>query len=125
MHQSNMQHQYVRAALTDLRARQGAFDSFFHLDGGRLGDAPGLRRAATHSVAGRAFWAASQAFDDGDAAGCRELLEYALQLSPDLASGREWSRLTWKRRLGTRAWRLLRPLVEGVRGAKVASGARK
>ncbi len=125
MHQANMQHRYVRAALTDLRERQGAFDSFFRREGHRLADAPGLRRRATRSLAGRAFWAASQAFDDGDAAGSRQLLDYALQLCPELASGREWSRLRWKRRLGPRAWRLLRPVVERLRGHKAAPGAGK
>jgi hypothetical protein len=58
MPQSNMQHQYVRAALRDLRARQGAFDSFFRQEGDRLADAQGLRRLATRGVAGQAFWAA-------------------------------------------------------------------
>jgi glycosyltransferase involved in cell wall biosynthesis len=117
MHESNMQHQYVRTALPDLRQRQAAFDSFFQGDGRHLPRCESLRHTATRGLAGNAFWAASHAFDAGDEAACRQLLEYALQLSPELASRREWSRLRWKRRLGPRVWGLLRPLVERLRGS--------
>jgi glycosyltransferase involved in cell wall biosynthesis len=120
MHAANMQHEYVRGVLADLRQRQGAFESFFQGDGRRLAGRDRLQALAARRLGEAAFWAASRAFDRGDGAACRPLLEYAVQLAPGLASGREWARLRWKRRLGTRAWRVVRPLVERLRGRAAA-----
>jgi glycosyltransferase involved in cell wall biosynthesis len=118
MHQANMQYQFVAAALTDLRELQAAFDSFFHQDGRLLSAAGPLQELAHLRVAERAFWAASRAFDDGDDSACRQLLDYAGQLRPDLPARPEWSRLRWKRRLGARGWSLLHPWVERFRRKK-------
>jgi glycosyltransferase involved in cell wall biosynthesis len=116
MHASNMQHEYVRAALGDLRQRQAAFDTLFREHGQYLPGGGRLQSLTTRRLAEDAFWAASRAFDAGDDAACRRLLEYARQLLPEFASRREWSRLRWKRRLGVRVWGALRPLVERLRG---------
>jgi glycosyltransferase involved in cell wall biosynthesis len=122
MHAANMQHEFVRDALTDLRLRQAAFDSFFEGDGRRLPGATHWHELATRRLAEDAFWEASAAFDRGDGDACRRLLQYALHLAPDLAYRPEWSRMRWKRRLGVQAWGALRPMFERLsRCAEVAA----
>jgi glycosyltransferase involved in cell wall biosynthesis len=120
IHASNMQHEYVRGVLADLRQRQAAFDSFFQGYDSRVRCCDRLRGLATRRLAEQAFWAASHAFDRRDGAACRRLLEYAAQLAPELAYEPAWSRLRWKRRLGTRVWSIVRPLVERMRGRPIA-----
>src|SRR5262249_5298713 len=114
-HGQNMQVEYITTALGDLRQRQAAFDILFRNWGHRIPRGDRLEKLANHKVAEAAFWAGSRAFDQGNAVRCRDLLEYALALDPDLRSRPQWSRLRWKRRLGPKLWSWLRPLVEQAR----------
>jgi glycosyltransferase involved in cell wall biosynthesis len=115
MHGHNMQVEYVATAIGDLQQRHAAFQIFFH----DTYQSPALRmrreRAAKHSLADEAFWAASRAFDHGDARHCRALLDYALQLNPELRFRPRWFNLRLKQRLGIRAWAWLQPWVNRVR----------
>jgi glycosyltransferase involved in cell wall biosynthesis len=120
-HGQNMQMEYTVAPLGDLRQRQAAFEILFRDWGARLPERHQLEQLATQSLAKAAFWAGSHAFDHGDAFRCRLLLDYALSLDPALRSGPHWSRLRWKRCLGTKVWSWLRPVVEGFRGRPVGS----
>jgi glycosyltransferase involved in cell wall biosynthesis len=113
-HGQNMQLQY--AHLGDFQQRKAAFDVLFREYGGRIADRDRLQRRAYQALATEAFWAASGVFDDGQSRLCRELLEFAVGTDPTLPSRPEWSRLRWKQRLGPRAWGLLRPIVERLRG---------
>ncbi len=123
-HTDNMQHQYLKTVLGDVKERQETFDVFFREDGRRLAGHEGLYGRARRCLAEQAFWAASQAFDAGDEENCQRFLDYAVSLDPQIRSQRVWSRLRWKRRLGRRFWGLLRPLVEGFRGSNNAAAAR-
>jgi glycosyltransferase involved in cell wall biosynthesis len=113
MHAGNMQHQYLTSALADLSERRDTFAVFFAEHGHLLEDGERLHAGAVRRLAEDAFWSGSQAFDDGDEAGCRRCLEFALALCPGLTATKAWARLRWKRRLGRRAWGLLRPWLRG------------
>jgi hypothetical protein len=119
-HAGNMQHQYVGPALPDLRQRQAAFQVLFREFGPQLRDADRLRHLAACRVAGDAFWSASQAFDNGHQKACRDLLRFAVEIDPEIRRRPEWGRLRWKRCLGPRVWRVLRPLVDRLRGRRDA-----
>jgi glycosyltransferase involved in cell wall biosynthesis len=127
MHGRNMQLDYTVGALRDLDGLKAAFDTFFRNDGGCVHDGQRLHAAALRALGERGFWAASAAFDRGDAASCRELLAFALANDSDLTSRREWARWRWKQRLGLRLWHLLRPVADWLRGRSVrgASGNEK
>lgn len=118
MHASNMQHQYLGTALGDLKERRQTFNSFFAIDWAQVPDSQRLHGLANKGLAEAAFWSASRAFERGDVASCQQCLDYAVDLWPELASGKEWARLRWKRRLGPRAWNFLRPLIERLRGSR-------
>jgi glycosyltransferase involved in cell wall biosynthesis len=113
-HSQNMQLEHL--GLRDLEQRQRAFESFFTNEGARLGDARELHASAHRSVAGDAFWAASAAFERGDAGASNALLGFALTAYPDLRSQPEYKRWLWKKRLGPRTWAWLRPFVDKLRG---------
>jgi glycosyltransferase involved in cell wall biosynthesis len=114
VHANNMQYQY-RLALDDLRHRRAAFEAFFAWAGDRLADRGSLEQLAARGLAGMGFWAASAAFDEGDLAGCQQLVDFALALDPELPSQPRWARFALKRSLGPRAWRVVRPLADLLR----------
>ena len=119
MHAANMQYEYLRDVLPDLEQRHEAFASFFR-ECASLAGRDRLQALARRRLAEQAFWEASRAFDRGDEAACEPLLRFALGLAPQLAGGRAWSRLRWKRRLGSRAWGVVRPWIERLRGRATA-----
>jgi glycosyltransferase involved in cell wall biosynthesis len=114
-HSNNMQIEYVRHAMGDLKQRMAAFESFYKQDGWRLQNAAQLLGKSRQTIATQAFWAASEAFDRGADAQCQDLLELAHALDPTLPRQRQWRRMVWKRRMGARAWRTVRPLIDFVR----------
>jgi glycosyltransferase involved in cell wall biosynthesis len=116
-HTANMQHQYLGAGLGDVPQRHAAFEALFAGHGSRVPGAPALWAEATAVLAEQAFWAASRAFDRGDARSCRHCLDYALRLDPGLRDWPPWARLRWKQRLGPRLWRVVRPALERLRRA--------
>jgi len=120
IHTSNMQHQYLETALLDLKERHDTFEAFFRADGQRVADHPHLHALALRRLAEGAFWAASVAFDRGDQTGCQQCLDYALLCCPDLIDSKEWARLRWKRRIGTRLWNLFRYIVDPLRSRNTA-----
>jgi hypothetical protein len=108
-HGNNMQHQFV--GLRDLEQRQAAFDVLFREFAQRIPDSARLQRLANRALAQEAFWAASTAFEAFDQTACRTLLQFAASTDPSLPSQPQWSRLTWKRRVGPRVWEILSPLM--------------
>jgi hypothetical protein len=116
MHERNMQLQYVRPALGDLPERKATFESFFQKEGRLVPDRERLAKLAFRSLGTEAFWAASKEFDRGDLVKCRECLGFADSTYPAIRSLAIWNRLRFKRAMGPRAWSLLRPILERVRG---------
>jgi glycosyltransferase involved in cell wall biosynthesis len=123
-HASNMQLDFTVRGIGDIRQREAAFAAFFRGQGAAIPRAASLWRQAQAALAESAFWTASHAFDRGDAAACRELLNVAVTLNPELPGGRSWRRLAWKRRMGPRLWRCVRPLVERRRAESAPAIAR-
>ncbi len=113
MHGTNMQYQYVATQLPDLKQRLGAFEAA--LGGIDAGREPSALRCARTALAKEAFWAASAAFDRKEGPACTALLNWALGLDPSLATGRAYTRLAWKRRLGPLLWSVVSPLVQASR----------
>lgn len=120
MHTSNMQHQYQKSAMGDLKERHETFEAFFGEDGRRMADHQRLHDLALRRLAENAFWAASMAFERGDEAGCQQCLDHARLWCPDLIDGKAWARLRWKRRIGPRLWNLLRYIVDPLRSRNTA-----
>lgn len=115
MHSQNMQLQFLATTLGDIRQKRSAFEVFFATCGDRVAGRDRLERRARRSLASEAFWAASEAFENGDLARCRELMGFALETDPGLRSLPEWSRYRIKRLMGVRVWRAVSLLVERVR----------
>lgn len=120
MHQSNMQHGYLANPLGDLPQRRQTFDGFFAACSAQVAEAGHLHRLALDAMGLEAFWIASRMFDQGQLTECASILNSAVELNPGLKDSPQFSRLAWKRRLGTRAWQLIRPFVDTVRGANAA-----
>jgi glycosyltransferase involved in cell wall biosynthesis len=115
MHGRNMQIEQFGSAAADLNQRRAAFATYFADWGRNLGNWERLAAQAQRALGHDAFWAASRAFDAGDEAACRDLLQLAIEWSPELQGGAAWRRLMWKRRLGPTMWRWLRPVVDRLR----------
>jgi len=115
MHGQNMQVEFVSRRVRDLDQQLLAFETFFEREGHRVQGASQLRNNAQRSIASQAFWAANDAFEQGTASQCDELLAFARKIDPELPNTAMWSRLMIKRRMGSRVWRTVRPLVEQLR----------
>ena len=120
-HGRNMQLDFIATPFGDWTQRRAAFDAFFRGLGASVAGAERLRALADRSLATEAFWAAADAFDRGRVSECEQHLALALELYPEVAYRREWSRLVWKRRLGASVWSALRPLVDHVRSRAVSA----
>jgi len=121
IHNGNMQHLYLASAMRDIGERHQTFCSFFHTCGQLIHDAERLRVLANRTLAAEAFWAASRAFDSCDEHGCRQCLDFALSIDPNMANATMWGRLLWKRRIGSRAWSILGPLIHRLRAVATSS----
>ena len=109
LHPASMSCEY--SLLGRLEEHKRAFDT--HLDEDcPLDDAASFRRRVYATLGRQAFWLGSRAFDQGDEQTCDAALALAAALDPTLPSSRSWWRLDLKRRLGARAWGMLRPLSE-------------
>jgi hypothetical protein len=120
MHGKNMQDAYP--ALGEIRQRQAAFGVFFRDWGERVPERARLEQLAYRSLAGQAFWLGSRAFDAGDARGYQDLIDFAVELCPELKARPEWRQLRRKRWLGATIWSWLRPCADWVRGKGHRSG---
>jgi glycosyltransferase involved in cell wall biosynthesis len=116
-HPGNMQRTYLANIARELKQLEAAVAAFFQGAYAGRANAKPLWRQARQALAGAAFWEASHAFDRRDVAACRELLDYARSLDPELPASRQWARLRSKRLPGPALWSLLRPLVDRLRPA--------
>ena len=113
MQAHNMQLAYL--GYGDLTQRLAAFDSFFDGAGSAYANREDLQKQVNASVAHQAFWAASAAFDLGHLEAFERLLSLAVELLPDLRTRPDWRRFQWKRRLGTKTWSVVGPMVTRLR----------
>jgi glycosyltransferase involved in cell wall biosynthesis len=109
LHPASMSCEY--SLLGRLEEHKRAFDTHFDEDC-PLADGVRFRARVYATLARQAFWLGSRAFDDGDERACEAALEFAARLDRSLPASRSWRRLDLKRRLGARAWSVLRPLSE-------------
>jgi GT2 family glycosyltransferase len=107
LHPASMSGEY--SLLARLEEHKRAFDA--HLDQDcPLPDVNWFRTRVHATLAHQAFWLAAHAFDKGDVQTCEACLAFAVTADPSIRSTRSWRRLALKRRLGARAWSMLRPL---------------
>jgi hypothetical protein len=103
--------------LTDLEQRKAAIDCFFQTRSHLLPDASRLRRKLFWSLACRAVAFSSEAFNEHKMEISGQLSAYALQLCPEVKRSLQWMKLVCKRRMGPRAWHVVKPVVALTRQA--------
>jgi glycosyltransferase involved in cell wall biosynthesis len=114
-HATNMHIPFFSHPLRDMQQRWLTFHGFFDgLNSDSL-NVPHLRQTAARAVARHAFWFAANAFDDGHKHQCDDLLDFAIQLDPELMISKDYKRLLWKRRLGPRTWGVVKPVLRQLR----------
>ncbi len=118
-HGKNMIYNYL--GLPDYRQRKATFDFMLRNYGHLIPGCDELHQMAIRNLAGEAFWAASAAFDGADVTRCNAILDFVGNVCPEFRSRPEWSRMRWKRRMGPLVWRVLRPLLDRLRGRPVTS----
>ena len=115
-HPGNMIKQYATTILPDLLQRKLAFEVSLHDHAAAIADVEALRARARQVLARHAFWGAHELFERGTPEPIDRLLALAVELDPSWRDGPQWRRLAWKRRIGSRLWRLLQPLLRRLRG---------
>ena len=117
-HSGNMSLDYfVKGWLADLEQRKAAIDCFFQTRSHLLPNAPQLRRKLFWSLGCEAVGFSSAAFNERKMEVSEQLSAYALELCPEVKWSLPWTKLACKRRMGPRAWRVLRPVVDVTRQA--------
>jgi Glycosyl transferase family 2 len=100
------------SAMSDLRERRAAFDSFFAACPPQLGRPDRLRRMVARTLARQALWRASRCVDRGVPHGeVEELTGFALEVCPDAPRLREWWGLRLRQRIGTGRSALFPPFL--------------
>lgn len=113
-HERNMSDHYYADMMRDLRQRETMLEAVFsHPAATPVAD---LRAELALGIAKSAVRAASQPFGLGDVAGARQMMAFAARLSPQVRRTRLWKVQSAKLALGSRAWRLLRPMATGMLG---------
>jgi hypothetical protein len=116
-HGANMQTQYLRSRLVDLRERHRACQALFAAHGARIAESDHLRIEAACRVAQDAFSMARRAFAEGNLEAVEECLVYAAACDPRITTSMSWRRLRCKTAVGPRLWRLLEPVWKVIRTA--------
>jgi hypothetical protein len=122
MHGRNMQIAFTDPVLPDIEQRLAAIELFLDIDADLIDRGTDLPKLARIALAREAFWAASKAFDRCNEPLCCQLLAWSQLHDPHLPQTRAWSRLAWKRRLGGRVWRAVRPVVDRLRRQPATAG---
>jgi hypothetical protein len=117
-HASNMALTYMKDyALADLQQRKAALECFFQDSGFTVPSIQRLHHRIFRSLACDAVGFASGAFNDGELGASERCSEFALSICPEVKRSLPWLMLACKRRIGSRAWRALQPVVAGFRKA--------
>ena len=105
----------AQAPIGHLLQQQNAFDLHFRDHGDRIVNRERLQQLVVKAIARGVLVEAHVAFEYGDLSSCQELLDYALNICPELGSKPECSRLRWKRRMGPKVWSALRSIIDCLR----------
>jgi glycosyltransferase involved in cell wall biosynthesis len=110
-HAANMHHEFG-TALADLKQVRAAFETLFHDHGQRMTERARLEACTWQMLSRRALQAACAAYDLGlvDSTEIAALEELAFTTSGDAHTLAEWRGLQWRKRLGPRFCRIIRPL---------------
>jgi Glycosyl transferase family 2 len=122
MHQDNMHHAYRGVA--EFQQERAAFACLFREYGKRIPNADALQRRAYASLSRRAFRRAADCFERGETDACRQFLELAVDLYPQIRLERPWLKLGVKRLMGATLWRSLAPHIRRVLGRQMPSRQR-
>lgn len=114
-HSQNMSIDYYRTILPDIEQRRMAFTGVFATFSGQLPDRLALEAWTNRALADETLRLAHAAFNRKDLDTCRRCLGYAVNLCPAIQSSRLWTRLLWKRRLGTVICSLTAPAIRRLR----------
>jgi GT2 family glycosyltransferase len=124
-HECNMSLAYynTEGSLPDLQQRKAALDYFFQACSLVVTNAEQLRRRQFWALSRDAIGLASSALNEGNTAASERLIEFAIQLSPDIRKSFPWFKLVCKRYIPDKAWRAMQPAVADIR--QVASSLKK
>ena len=123
-HAENMSlHYTLKTWLPDLKQRKAAFDSFFQTCSYTLPSAERLHRKLFFLLSREAVGYASAAFNERKTEISEQLSDYAIELCPKIRRSLPWIKLSCKRCMGYRAWRVLQPLVACIRKIVGHAGA--
>ncbi|WEX75003.1 glycosyltransferase family 2 protein [Sinorhizobium numidicum] len=96
---------YGEYILRDLCQREKALDAAF--SGLPAGTADAIQSYLLNDLALKAIREANTAFNHGNLTLCREILEYAVALSPGCKQSLPWAKLAFKLTIGPANWRVL------------------
>jgi glycosyltransferase involved in cell wall biosynthesis len=105
--------------MADLQQRKAAFDYFFETCSDRLPNPERLRRELFRSLSLIAVGRASGAFNEGEVQASQQLAEFAICAYPQIKTSLAWMKLMCKRRMGSKAWRVLETAVARIRGEPI------
>jgi glycosyltransferase involved in cell wall biosynthesis len=98
-----------------LRQQKLAFDFFFEHCKDVMPRYEHLCRRIYRQLAESFVSQASAAFNDGEMEESRQLSDFALAICPEVKSSSAWLKLTFKRWMGARTWRAVRPAAAVIR----------
>lgn len=115
-HAGNMSLSYTaQCYLPDVEQRKAALDCFLETCSHVIPKSARLRRTLFYLLAIDAVGFASTAFNDGELEITEQLSKFALQTSPKIKTSWAWAKLACKRRIGVRAWQVLRAVADRIR----------
>jgi hypothetical protein len=121
-HGQNMSLAYTAETwLPDLQQRKAALDCFFQSGNCMMKTKDRLRHKSFRSLGRHAIGFASMAFNEGQLGSSERLSEFALEMCPELRASWPWIKLACKKKLGIHAWRVLKPVVAGIRHSSAPS----
>ena len=115
-HGNNMSDEYCRQFwLPDAQQRKLVIDRFMETCGHLLSNSDQMRHRMTRDLSYLAIKFASQAFNKGEIDLSSHLEEVALSVFTSVNTTPRWWKLTFKRTIGLKGWRLMEPAVGTVR----------
>jgi hypothetical protein len=116
VHGKNMHIETYGTTLADLQQRTLVFKILFEQHRDRIPEWERLQAQANRRLAQELFYAANEAFDQGDVATCRRALGLALESDRSVQNSPGWARLRWKRLVGPKVSSLVRSVAGWLRG---------
>jgi glycosyltransferase involved in cell wall biosynthesis len=111
IHNESMSRQHFSTALANLSQQYAAFDRIRLSHGHRLANGDHLHKIATDVISRVALDYAYDSFLEYDKIHCRQLVEFAHTINPDVRSWRFYKHMKWQLLLGPHLWFLLRRIA--------------